>query len=182
MTAIIEAKRRHAYELLQRDANLSLADCQFYEDEVRRWITEEHAFTAYEISYAVNSELIRAGKVWLRHNLTRDAVHALISMYAVAAGYESQLVYLGPGRMPRLYYPNDAARQQWEAAHKPATLRAVAKALEKITRLETLLTTPEPQRSPAGKPGRKALPRHRHLRQRAPAENDVERNLLSLET
>jgi hypothetical protein len=110
-------------------------------------------------SYAVNSELIRAGKVGLRHNLTRDAVHALISMYAVAAGFQSQLVYLGPGRIPRLYSPNDAARQQWEAAHKPATLRAVAEALEKITRLKTLLTTPEPQRSPAGKPGRKCTTR-----------------------
>jgi hypothetical protein len=65
-------------------------------------------------SYAVNSELIRAGKVGLRHNLTRDAVHALISMYAVAAGYQS---------------------------------------------LETLLTTSEPQRSPAGKPGRKCTTR-----------------------
>jgi hypothetical protein len=124
-----ETKRKHAYKILQDMAELSLADCQFYEDSIRRWIADRRTFTAYEISYAVNGELIQAGKVWLRHAVTGNAVHLLVSIYAETAGYESELVDLGPGRVPRLYYPDEAGRREWKSARIPPTPQRIGKAL-----------------------------------------------------
>ena len=119
----VEAKRKHTYQILQETAGLSLADCQFYEDTARRWIVERLTFTAYEMSYAVNSELIRAGKVRLRHAVTGNAVHALVSIYAGAAGYKSEPIDMKSGRVPRLYYPDAAGRRSWLALHLPEAKR-----------------------------------------------------------
>ena len=132
-----EAIREHAYMLLQRDAKLSLADCKFYEQEIRRLVESNRTFTAHEVSHEVNGRLIQAGRAWLRHTLTGAAVHLLVSLYAGSAGYRSDLVDLGGGRVPRLYYPNEAGRKQWEAAHVSATPEAL----------------PAPW-APPGKPGR----------------------------
>jgi hypothetical protein len=141
---LVEAKRKHAYQILQGTAGLSLADCQFYEDSVHRWIAERRAFTAYEISYAVNGELIQAEGVALRHAVTGDAVHVLLSIYTEAAGYTSELINLGGGRMPRLYYPDEAGRQEWMSARMPTTPGA----MDKILRARS------PRGKRKGKPGR----------------------------
>ena len=119
-----EAVRKHAYLLLQRDAQLSLADCQFYEQEVRLLVESGRSFTAYEVSWEVNGRLIQAGRAWLQHTLTGAAVHILVSLYSGVAGYRSDLVDLGGGRVPRLYYPDETEREQWLAAHLPSSLQA----------------------------------------------------------
>ena len=137
-----EALREHAYMLLQRDAKLSLADCKFYEQEILRWVEGKHTFTAYEVSHDVNGQLIKAGRAWLRHALTGAAVHLLVSLYGGPAGYRSDPVDIGGGRVPRLYYPDESGRRQWEAAHTPAATQ-----------------TGKPSMPPAlpGKPGRKTI-------------------------
>ena len=114
-----QAVRQHAYEILQRDAKLSSAECQFYEEEVRRWIDEKRTFTAYDVSYAINGVLRRSGKVGLRHAVTRDAVKAFLSLYLDNAGYKSSIEDLGDDRRPRLYYPDEAVRLSWLAAQMP---------------------------------------------------------------
>ena len=110
-----ELVRQHAYELFQQKVNLSLPECQFYEEEIRRWIDEKRAFTAYQVSHTVNGVLIQCGKVGLRYTMTRDAVHAILSLYLDAAGYKSSIEDLGDGRKPWLYYPDEASRMSWLA-------------------------------------------------------------------
>jgi hypothetical protein len=152
LSDLVDAKRKHAYQILQGTVGLSLADCQFYEDSVYRWIMDRRTFTVYELSRAVNGELIHTGKVWLQHALTRDAVHVLVSIYTESAGYKSQLTNLGGGRVPRLYYPDEAGRREWMSVHLPITSAA---ARDKFAELETLQQSPRSPSESRGKPGRK---------------------------
>ena len=104
-----EEVRRNAFDSLQRDAGLSLPECQFYDEEIKRCVDEKRTFTAYQLSYDVNGVLIRSGKVGLRYVMTRNAVHSLLSLYLDAAGYKWSQEDVGEGRKPWLYYPDEAA-------------------------------------------------------------------------
>jgi len=128
-----DSARQEAYKLLQQDAGLSAAGCQVYENEVRRWMDERRTGTAFEISRTVNGKLMQDGTArprQLRHLVTGEAVHRLVSIYFDALGYGKELVDTGGGQKAWLYYADELGRQQWKAAqasqasHPPAANQA----------------------------------------------------------
>jgi hypothetical protein len=78
-----QAVLQHAYELLQQEAQLSAAECQFYEEEIRRWIDERRAFITRMRLHACPGWLpsyrpLRCCRNWLHRHLRANTAASVM--------------------------------------------------------------------------------------------------------
>lgn len=101
---------------LMDTAGLDDVESQSFCQGISRLIEEGRTFTAWEASRAAIASLI-AGHPGLRHEQTRDVVHALLAPHLASGAYRVDPVHIGPGREPLLYYPGEAGLHGWLADH-----------------------------------------------------------------